>query len=80
MAFIVARQVDKTIPNLFATGDQYWSGSGRLMSTNASGDNSFTDPASNTSKYCRFVYDLWYWGDTPASSNEYHPNGHNTEY
>lgn len=80
MAFIVARQVDKTIPTLYATNSQYWSGSGRLMSTNEDGNNTFTDPASEVTQSCRFVYDLWYWGDTPSSSNEYHPNGHNTDY
>lgn len=80
MSYIVARQVDGTIPNLYATGSQYWSGSGRLMTTNVEGNNTFSTPAANTTQSCRFVYDLWYWGDTPASSNEYHPNGHNTDY
>lgn len=28
----------------------------------------------------KFVYDLWYWGDEPAATNVYHPNGHNTTY
>ena len=80
MAFIVARQVDGTIPTLYATNSQYWAGSGRLMSTNTSGNNTFTDPDDDVKQSCRFVYDLWYWGDTPAATNAYHPNGHNTEY
>ncbi len=80
MAFIVARQLDGSIPGLYATNTQYWAGSGRLMSTNTSGDNSFSDPSSGVTESCRYVYDLWYWGDTPSSSIEYHPNGHNTDY
>ena len=80
MSYIVARQMDSTIPGLYATNIQYWSGSGRLMTTNTSGNNTFSNPSSNTSESCRYVYDLWYWGDTPTTTNVYHPNGHNTEY
>ena len=80
MAYIVARQVDKTIPTLYAKNSVYWSGSGRTMSTNESGENTFADRTETETHSCRFVYDLWYWGDTPAATNEYHPNGHNTDY
>ena len=80
MAYIVARQVDKTIPTLYAKNSVYWSGSGRTMSTNESGENTFADRTETETHSCRFVYDLWYWGDTPAATNEYHPNGHNTTY
>ena len=88
IAFIVARQRDGVIPNLYATDDYYWVGSGLMVyiptSTTApitfcTNDEAVADMRArnkSTKFSCRFVYDLWYWGDTPASSNEYHPNGH----
>lgn len=24
----------------------------------------------------KYIYDVWYWGDEPLSTNEYHANGH----
>jgi len=76
IAYIVSRQGDGgTIPNLFATGSVYWAGSGNLFTTNADGDNS-TSPDDGEKHSCRFIYDLWYWGDTPSAPNSYHPNGH----
>ncbi|MBQ6016020.1 MAG: hypothetical protein IJL22_06950 [Bacteroidales bacterium] len=84
IAFIVARQRDGVIPNLYATNTFYWAGSGRLVYVPADANASIsfyttTEAASQTSDTtfsCRFVYDLWYWGDTPSTSNEYHANGH----
>ena len=92
IAFIVARQRDGVIPNLYATNTFYWSGSGRLVYVPASSSTpiSFYTPAEaassgleggdDTTFSCRFVYDLWQWGDTPASASVYHPNGHETAY
>ena len=82
IAFIVARQRDGVIPVLYATDDYYWSGSGRLVyiPTQANAAISFSNPAANTSESCRFVYDLWYWGDSPSTTNVYHPNGHLYDY
>ena len=88
IAFIVARQRDGVIPNLYATNTYYWAGSGRLVyvPTNQSDPIAFYSEAEAQTQSgdetfsCRFVYDLWFWGDTPAASNAYHPNGHNTEY
>lgn len=82
IAFIVARQKEGVIPVLYATNDYYWSGSGRLVyiPTAADAEISFSNPSASTSESCRFVYDLWYWGDEPAATNVYHPNGHNTAY
>lgn len=88
IAFIVARQRDGVIPNLYATETYYWAGSGRLVYVPNDVNASITfytaaeaEALSNDTTFsCRFVYDLWYWGDTAASSNEYHPNGHNTNY
>jgi len=81
VAFIVARQRDGVIPNLFAEGSTYWTGSGRLVTIPTSGDSiTFSDPSDGETQSCRFVYDLWYWGDDPAATNVYHPNGHNTTY
>ena len=79
IAFIVARQKEGVIPILYATNTDYWSGSGRLVyiPTAANASITFSDPASSsTVSSCRFVYDLWYWGDDPSTTNVYHPNGH----
>ena len=82
IAFIVARQKEGVIPVLYATNDYYWSGSGRLVyiPAQANAAISFSDPAANTTESCRFVYDLWYWGDEPSTANVYHPNGHLYNY
>lgn len=83
IAFIVARQRDGVIPVLYATGSYYWSGSGRLVyiPTDSSAAITFAAPSTaDGTNSCRFVYDLWYWGDEPAATNVYHPNGHNTDY
>ena len=82
IAFIVARQKEGVIPVLYATNSDYWSGSGRLVyiPTNASASITFSDPASGVTQSCRFVYDLWYWGDEPSTTTVYHPNGHLYNY
>lgn len=76
LAFLFDRQRDGTIPNLFKTDGtgRYRAASGRYMTVNGETIN-FTDNDNQTVS-SRFVYDLWYWGDTPAASNVYHPNGH----
>ena len=79
MAFIIARQNDGTIPNLYATGTPYWSGSGRLLTAQSGGAITFTNNDNDTHSE-RFVYDLWYWGDEPSTTNVYHPNGHIYDY
>ena len=79
MAFIVARQNDGTIPNLYATGTKYWAGSGRLLQPASGGAINFSnDDGSGHS--CRFVYDLWYWGNEASTTNVYHPDGHLYDY
>lgn len=83
IAFIVARQKEGVIPILYATNSDYWSGSGRLVyiPTAANASITFSDPASSsTTQSCRYVYDLWYWGDNPSTINQYHPNGHLYDY
>lgn len=86
IAFIVARQRDGVIPNLYATDTFYWSGSGRLVyvPADSSAGITFSTPAdaqtTDTTFSCRFVYDLWYWGDEPSTTNVYHPNGHLYNY
>ena len=74
IAFIIARQNDGTLPILFAQGSNYWCASGLITA----GTNSITraNYSNSTQESCRFVYDLWYWGDTAMSSNQYHPNQH----
>ena len=88
MAFIVARQTDKTIPVLYSTASTgyYWAGSGRIMNI-SSGINFLNKPSNNDQNYygnntqntisVRFVYDLWYWGDQPVTPTyQYHANQH----
>ncbi|MBO7070462.1 MAG: hypothetical protein J6W09_04130 [Bacteroidales bacterium] len=80
MAFIVARQQDGTIPDLYVAGSDYWSGSGRLMNISSSGTTITMKNGSGAKESVRFVYDLWYWGDEPSTTNIYHPNGHLYNY
>lgn len=80
MAFIVARQQDGTIPDLYVSGSDYWSGSGRLMTISNSGTRITLKDGNNDNQSVRFVYDLWYWGDEPSTTNIYHPNGHLYNY
>ena len=88
IAFIVARQRDGVIPTLYATDTYYWAGSGRLVYVPVSSSTpisfySYEDACAlsgDTTFSVRYVYDLWYWGDEPAATNVYHPNGHNTTY
>lgn len=80
MAFIVARQQDGTIPDLYVAGSDYWSGSGRLMSISSSGTKITMKDGNGDKQSVRFVYDLWYWGDDASTTNVYHPNGHLYNY
>ena len=83
IAFIVARQKEGVIPVLYATNTEYWAGSGRLVyiPTAANAGITFSDPESaSTISSCRYVYDLWYWGEDPSTTNQYHPNGHLYDY
>ena len=80
MAFIVARQQDGTIPDLYVANSDYWSGSGRLMNISSSGTKITMKDGNGEQQSVRFVYDLWYWGDDASTTNVYHPNGHLYEY
>jgi hypothetical protein len=83
IAFIVARQKEGVIPTLYATNTDYWSGSGRLVNVPSAANAAitFSNPASaSTVSSCRYVYDLWYWGEDPSTTNQYHPNGHLYDY
>ncbi len=80
MAFIVARQQDGTIPDLYVANSDYWSGSGRLMNISSSGTKITMKDGNGDRQSVRFVYDLWYWGDDASTTNVYHPNGHLYEY
>lgn len=80
MAFIVARQQDGTIPDLYVAGSDYWSGSGRLMNISSSGTKITMKDGNGDRQSVRFVYDLWYWGDDASTTNVYHPNGHLYNY
>ena len=77
IAFIIARQNDGTLPTLYATNSDYWAGSGRLVETGSTGTSTLTFKSPDTDTHsCRFVYDLWYWGNETEESNVYHANGH----
>ena len=80
MAFIVARQQDGTIPDLYVANSDYWAGSGRLMNISSSGTKITMKDGNGDQQSVRFVYDLWYWGDEASTTNVYHPNGHLYEY
>lgn len=80
MAFIVARQQDGTIPDLYVANSDYWSGSGRLMNISSSGTKITMKDGNGDRQSVRFVYDLWYWGDEASTTNVYHPNGHLYNY
>lgn len=96
VAFIVARQIDKTIPEIFAPGYPYLCSSGRWVQVPLNGntlvfgtDNRYITTYEGTGYVydlidAKYVYDLWYWGDQPANTehvtNQYHPNGHVVPY
>ena len=74
IAFIMSMQKKGIIPTLFArtSGTYYWAASGRCY--DAYNDQFISGDGETAS--CRFVYDTWYWGSTPLSTNTYHANGH----
>ena len=80
VAFMYARVLDGTIPELFGGSSGYYVASGLYLNKKQTGDTmpKISSPSSNPS--ARFVYDLWYWGDEPSTTNEYHPNGHLYNY
>lgn len=80
MAFIVARQKEGVIPTLYATNTNYWSGSGRALRVPAGANENLQFSDQTGSMSCRFVYDLWYWGDEASTTTEYHPEGHIYDY
>ena len=93
VAFIAARQADGTIPDIFNRDVPYYCASGRWVIIPSSGTNlTFGTDVNqqirvwNSNYYiyqlldAKFVYDLWYWGDEPSTTNVYHPNGHLYEY
>ncbi|MBR6269321.1 MAG: hypothetical protein IKR30_01975 [Bacteroidales bacterium] len=71
--FMISRQNEGVIPSVWGSTN-YWCADGRVVSRHSDGTTYFT---TATSAYNRFVYDLWYWGDTPMSDTEtYWPNKH----
>ena len=69
--FITARQREGVIPVLFAMDNTayYWASSGRLY---CNGQFYNASQYGNVG-FMRFVYDTWYWGNTPGDVNYYHP-------
>ena len=82
VAFIYARQKDGTIPDkLYTTsGSGYYAASGRRINVQATDRIINLESNVTTNASSRYVYDLWYWGDVPSTTNVYHPNGHKYYY
>ena len=82
IAFIVARQKDGTVPILFKSNNSgYWTASGKRVTISADFQTiTVATVAENSGISSRFVYDVWYWGDAPSTTNVYHPNGHLYNY
>lgn len=59
--FIINLSADGKIPQLF--DGEYWSASGRYYSSN----NQRFEDGGNSPQSVRCVYDVWYWGDQPAT-------------
>ena len=92
IAFIAARQRDKTLPTIFNVDVTYFAASGRFVIIPSDGsdllffsedrlDDTFTFGKYRGYTYrsmidAKFVYDLWYWGTEPMAANVYHPNQH----
>lgn len=68
IAFIYKLQDEGVIPDLFRSGTSYWASSGRAITSN----NGVITASSPNTAGVRCVYDVWYWGDTPESTNEFH--------
>ena len=81
IAFIIARQQEESIPELFTTGGNgYWTASGKKLVLSSNRTIVMTTEAMTSRISSRLVYDLWYWGDEPSTANVYHPNGHIFDY
>lgn len=91
IAFIAARQNDNTLPKIFNVDVPYFAASGRFVIIPSDGSDLLFFSESKLDDYftyngyqhkyrelidAKFIYDLWYWGDSPMSSNVYHPNQH----
>ena len=76
IAFMCQRQIDGAIPQLWYTGE-YWCANGRVISFDGS-TITFRDSPQTTANraWARFVYDIWYWGDTQLDYETYWPNMH----
>ena len=92
IAFIAARQYDGTIPKIFNVDVPYFASSGRFVIIPSDKtkpiayftydrlDDYYTI-GSQRVRYrelvdAKFIYDVWYWGETPEAPNVYHANGH----
>lgn len=80
IAFIVARQRDGSIPELFVfSSTKYWCANRSYVTLGSEGSTAGinTAAAGSNAGFNRFVYDLWYWGDDPVDDpGTYHPNMH----
>ncbi len=66
--YIEQLQENNHITTLFNSNYHYWTSTGYgYRGRDNNYKNSGTDPGA------RCVYDVWYWGDSPMSTNTYHP-------
>lgn len=81
VAFIAARQFDRTIPDIFNRDVPYYCASGRWVIVPSEGTTLTFGTDINQVIHvwgedytisqlldAKFVYDLWYWGDQPANT------------
>ncbi len=80
IAFIVARQRDGSIPELFVfSSTKYWCANRSYVTLGDEGSTSGISiaPSGSNNGFNRYVYDLWYWGDEPVEDpDRYWPNMH----
>jgi hypothetical protein len=84
IAFLIDLQTKELIPELFnmtSATSLYWASSGQVFKGTAQGSGAFIDPPAKgienslylSHKYpaylVRCVYDIWYWGEAPYSTD-----------
>ena len=66
--FCINMQVYGFIGDLFKANATYWISNGKSISRNNAYDVTVSDGGGQS---VRCVYDIWYWGEEPATSPDY---------
>ena len=74
--FMIARQQEGVLPAVWAVGSHYWCADGRYVTVASNGGTVHFKTQSGESHVNRFVYDVWYWGDTAKDPETFWPNMH----